>query len=70
MDTARTALVRRFEEMKAAGLRDMKFFLGSVSEETVEAVCAEVNRLHDMVDKGKDVKEMTSWGDSNRQHPA
>lgn len=66
MESARSALVRRFESMKAGGLVDMKFFLGQVSEETVEAVCAEVNRLHDLLDKGRDVKEVTSWADSNR----
>ena len=66
MRTEREALLQRFERMKAEdGLLDMKFFLGSVSEETVEDVCAEVNRLHEMVEKGK-VKEVKQWGDSNR----
>lgn len=65
-ETARSALLQRFERMKAEdGLLDMKFFLGAVSEETVEAVCAEVNYLHELVDNGK-VKEVTSWGDSHR----
>ncbi len=64
-ETAREALLTRFHKMKEEGLRDMKFFLGKVSESTVEEVCGEVNRLYDEVAKGN-VKVVESWGDSQR----
>lgn len=65
-ETAREALLTRFHKMKAdSDLRDMKFYLGKVSEATVEDVCGEVNRLYDEVAKGN-VKEVHSWGDSQR----
>lgn len=62
--TARETLVADFQAKKAAGLKDMKFFLGNVTESTVEDVCAEVNRLYAEVAKGN-VKTLESWGDSN-----
>jgi hypothetical protein len=66
--TARSKLLATFKQKKAAGLRDMKFFLGRVSESTVEDVCSEINRLYEEVDKGNRVSVM--WGDSHRSSTA
>jgi hypothetical protein len=63
--TARDKLTADFQAKKAAGLKDMKFFLGNVAESTVEEVCAEVNKLHAEVAKGN-AKTLKSWGDSQR----
>jgi len=66
MAPERKALLDRFQAMKAEnGLRDMKFFLGKVSEDTVEAVCHVVNKVYDLVDSGN-FKKVEKWGDSNR----
>jgi hypothetical protein len=63
--TAREKLTAAFQAKKAAGLKDMKFFLGNVAESTVEEVCAEVNKLYGEVAKGN-AKTLKSWGDSQR----
>lgn len=63
--TARAQLLAAFQAKKAAGLRDMKFFLGNVTESTTEEVCAEVNKLSAEVAKGN-AKTVKSWGDSQR----
>lgn len=53
MITERDQLQNRFQELKAQGLVDMKLHLGRrASEATVEAVCAEVNRIDDLMDRG------------------
>jgi hypothetical protein len=65
METARTKLQTNFRAMREAGLRDMKFSLGKVSESTVEDVCAVVNRVLDDVDNGR-AKTVAAWGDSYR----
>ncbi|MEQ9559859.1 MAG: hypothetical protein RIG67_29140 [Rhodospirillales bacterium] len=62
----RSKLMQRFEALKSEeGLCDMKFFLGNVSEETVEAVCAEVNNALTLMQEGN-FKEVNAWGDSQR----
>lgn len=59
----RDMLRKRFQQLKENdGLVDMKFFLGQVSEHTVDDVCEEVNRLYKLVEEGK-CKLVTSWGD-------
>lgn len=59
----RDLLRERFQSLKKnKGLVDMKFFLGQVSECTVDDVCGEVNRLYKLVEEGK-YKLVTSWGD-------
>ena len=63
--TARDKLTADFQAKRAAGLKDMKFFLGKVTESTVEEVCAEVNKLHAEVAKGN-AKIIESWADSQR----
>lgn len=63
--TARAKLLADFQAKKANGLKDMKFFLGKVSESTVEDVCAEVMQLYDAVAQGN-AKVVESWKDSNR----
>jgi hypothetical protein len=63
--TAREKLTAAFQAKREAGLKDMKFFLGNVTESTVEEVCAEVNKLHAEVAKGN-AKTLHSWGDSQR----
>jgi hypothetical protein len=63
--TAREQLLATFEEKKAAGLKDMKFFFGNVTESTVDEVCADVNKLYAEVAKGN-VKAVEAFGDSNR----
>lgn len=66
MASDRKTLLDRFQAMQAKdGLRDMKFFLGAVSEATVEAVCHDVNRVYSLVKSG-DYKEVDAWHDSNR----
>ena len=63
--TAREQLTANFQANKANGLKDIKFFLGNVSDSTVEDVCAEVNKLYAEVAKGN-FKILKSWGDSHR----
>ena len=63
--TARADLLSAFQAKKAAGLRDMKFFLGNVTESTTEEVCAEVNKLYAEVAKGN-AKTIELWNDSQR----
>ncbi len=64
----RDLLRKRFQQKKNDGLVDMKFFLGQVSEQTVDDVCEEVNRLYKLVEEGK-CKVVTSWGDGKGTHP-
>ncbi len=64
-NTAREILTADFQAKKAKGLKDLKFFLGNVSESTVEDVCAEVNKLYAEVAKGN-VIILKSWDDSQR----
>ena len=63
MTAARQELAERFTEMKRSGLKDMKFFLGQVSEETVEDVCTDVNRVLKMNDDGQ-YTVLDKWGDT------
>lgn len=63
--TARDQLHADFQAKKARGLKDLKFFLGNVSETTVEEVCAEVNKIYAQVEKGNVIVQK-AWGDSNR----
>ncbi len=66
MASERETLLDRFQAMTAEnGLRDMKFFLGKVSETTVEAVCEVVNKVYHLVESG-DFKEVNTWCESNR----
>ena len=66
MTTAREQLSADFQAKKAKGLKDIKFFLGSsITDSTVEDVCAEVNKLDAEVAKGN-FKVLKSWGDSQR----
>ena len=60
--TARQELAERFAKMKGDGLKDMKFFLGQVSEATVEHVCGDVNRVLQMNDE-KRYTVLDKWGD-------
>lgn len=62
VSTERHGLTQRFNEMKAEGLTDMKFFLGETSVATVEQVCGDVNRILDLVRAGKG-QVVESWGD-------
>ena len=64
----RNLLRKRFQQKKNDGLVDMKFFLGQVSEQTVDDVCEEVNRLYKLVEEGK-CKVVTSWGDGKGPRP-
>lgn len=51
-DTARNELKNRYKQMRNYGLIDLKIYLGDVSSVTVEQICAEVNKIFDMVDRG------------------
>jgi len=64
-DTAREILTAEFQAKKAKGLKDLKFFLGNVSESTVEEVCADVNNVFTEVAKGNVIIQK-SWSDSQR----
>lgn len=62
----REVLVTRFQVMKASeGLKDVKFFLGKVSEATVDQVCGDVNSLLDKVENGE-VHTIDKWNDSHK----
>ncbi len=63
--TPRERLLGRFQDQKAAGLKDVKFFLSRSNETTVDAVCDEVNRVYDALESGAVVKARL-WNDSNR----
>ena len=58
-------LLDRFQKRKAAGLKDVKFYIGLPNETTLDAVCDEVNRVYDAIDSGAAVKAR-QWNDSNR----
>jgi hypothetical protein len=63
---ARETLTADFRAKQENGLKDLKFFFGnSVSESTVEEVCAEVNKVHAEVANGNVIIQK-SWGDSQR----
>lgn len=62
--TARDQLRAGFQAKKARGLKDLKFFLGNVSQTTVEEVCAEVNKIDAQVEKGNVIVQK-AWGDSH-----
>ena len=61
---ARDALTADFQAKKEHGLRDLKFYVGNVTDKTVEAVCADVN---DVFEKVRDSNFIVhkSWGDSH-----
>jgi hypothetical protein len=46
-------LAARFNEKAAEGLLDVKFFVRNPDEAMAEAVCREVNRLYDAVERGE-----------------
>lgn len=60
-----TDLAARFNEMAAAGLVDVKFFVRNQDEAVSEQVCAEVNRLYEALERGESV--LLEFKDSNRQ---
>ncbi len=61
--TERKKLNRRYNQLRTSGLRDVKFYLGEVAGITIEQVCAEVNRVFDIVDRGE-AFESEDWGHS------
>jgi hypothetical protein len=66
MNTAREILTADFQaKKKDKGLKDLKFFLGNVSDSTVEDVCAVVLKVYDEVDK-KNFIIQKSWNDSQK----
>lgn len=48
----RQKLAARYENMQAAGLTDVKFFLRNSGEATTEQVCGEVNAMYEALDRG------------------
>lgn len=64
-NSERQTLTANFQVKKANGLKDLKFFLGNVSQATVEEVCAEVNKIYAQVEKGNVIVQ-EAWGDSHR----
>jgi hypothetical protein len=44
-------LAKRFEQRKAEGLVDVKFYLRNLDEATVDHVCGEVNALYDAMER-------------------
>lgn len=48
----RDVLAARYNTMAAAGLVDVKFFLGNAGEATTEQVCEEVNAMYAALEKG------------------
>ncbi|WP_431856637.1 hypothetical protein [Azospirillum sp.] len=47
--TEQDKFLARFEDMKARGLIDIKFFVTPGSEDTVDKFFADANRIHDAV---------------------
>jgi hypothetical protein len=65
-NTAREILTADFQARKSHGLKDLKFFFGNtVSDSTVEEVCAEVNKIYAEVANGNVIVQK-SWNDSQR----
>ncbi len=54
MKTECEKLAERFSRMAKEGLRDVKFFVRNTDEASTEAVCKEVNRLYEAVDRGEE----------------
>ena len=48
----RQKLAARYEEMRAGGLVDVKFYLRNPGEATVEQVCGELNAMYAAVESG------------------
>jgi len=67
--TERAKLRATFHAKKAAGLKDMKFFLTNPTESTVEDICAEVNHWYQEVEAGN-ATQVVSWGDADRTRAA
>jgi hypothetical protein len=59
-------LRERFEGLKRAGLVDIKFIFGPLSEATLDDVCASINEVLDAVEH-EDYQDVPLLGDSCRQ---
>jgi hypothetical protein len=46
-------LAARFRKKAVDGLGDVKFLVRNIDEATNEAVCREVNRLYDAIERGE-----------------
>lgn len=58
-------LKQKFETLKQAGLEDIKFIFGPLSERTTDDVCASVNEALDAIERG-DYEDAPELGDSRR----
>lgn len=61
MSTECNTLAERLSAKKAAGLRDVKFFMRNIDEVSPDVVCREVNALYDAVERGD--SEPLDFGD-------
>ena len=53
MKTARETLAAHYENMKAAGLVDVKYLVSNAGEATTEQVCGEVNAMHEALERSE-----------------
>ena len=51
--TERATLDARYADMKAAGLVDVKFLLGTPAEATSEELCREVTAMYQALERGE-----------------
>jgi hypothetical protein len=51
--SARKTLAARYDNMKAAGLVDVKYLLSNTREATTEQVCVEVNAMYDALERNE-----------------
>lgn len=66
MDPSETEkLARRFSDLRASGLVDVKFLFEDMSEATNESVAADVNAVFEAVDRGEHSE--FSFGDSRQR---
>jgi len=52
-ESAHKTLAARYDDMKAAGLVDVKYLLSNTREATTEQVCVEVNAMYNALERNE-----------------
>jgi hypothetical protein len=66
MSTQAEILRGKYDALRQAGARDIKFCFAPLAEETVESVCQSINEALDAIDRGE-YEPLPLLGDSRRR---